>query len=1397
MVGRMGDPASDGDLTFQLNPAALEGSFLLNEHSYDDYLDDVLNGQDVSFAIQPIARSTPALRKFVSTKLPAFSLARNRTQALSTLNINATPESARTPPVDGNVAILRNEQSELPPDAAMKSGRVTEKENASIPQQQLAFTAIPQPRPQRLPDNGPTISAKLPHKSVATSHSRNPSASGIPVATGAAKSVSAARLANAFSAFDSLSAESPRPKRKHPESSRLPVPSAPRIITLPHRTESLTTITPKAPTESSGRVSVAETSETPIPLSAPATNDEASAAAAIHSELPPSSPPLVAEPNNTDEDEYADLYLPSEPVDTAKDVFLGLGWESDSPSLRRDQLDPMENQHTSLGPPLSDGMGQSRPTPPVGIGPQRTSIPLTPPTPSSPHERTPRRQSNVYEAEPRPQTEALESNELLVPEPSAPLTPSPMRRVGAVPALGWTLSPTVPGPPTVSLAELDTQELTILGDRGPVRYTTPPPPLPSLQAPVYGEVVDHAEIGSQAVVSVSNDGYPFQNPIHDAMTKTEFSASQLLLPKSPEGAIKKKASSKSLRTSKSAPKWVIPIGDSSKVALPPDSEGSMARPAQSRITQLGFRSASHEHSVSVKLKGKDKEVVGPSLPSRTTSNPLNPHLSDVLVAGHSRRGAESNTDHPIGQQSRPEALIKAPSPALHNAKGSSSYDDSATRVAHEGDAHDLDTFQSEWCSHPHDDAHIPDKVSEAESSGSGNHGKEIAVSWYLPSLIIAPDALEVREGFKGPKDGVQVMGSRMQEQSRNGAPGLAFRRGVAKPSSSRLSHQELIKNPKDHNGDSRNIPRSGTKGMETDAKAAQVPERAPTSFKQKQTVRSTSLTRPTLTSSSRPVSYSDLRTELNARQIRRKESVRAEPPRRPERVVTHATENVRDRQRRKKRVPVPVPAEVRAELLQSVVKFSQVDGNGSRGRTTIDISPSDNESCDLHLGPVEDSEPETPRMTQTIDRETPHEMDAVDKSGDESAAEDVGTSAHRVGATIRLKEAPLRSLLEQESQLSSDSGEELQNLEVADMECRHADSEDAPHSSSTPSGNSGNKRPSLESPIRNRISLTKKTRVDRLPWHDQVERCHSGTSTASAIIIQDDTDVDGNEAPVQSVSPISPLHVLKRGQKRTSAGSEDDLGLHKRPRLLPDNPRRIVSHDAVFAGPSSKGPPRGPAHRPLAMPFSAPIPGEASRQRALERLKRNEERDKRQGDERHPHPRERVVNSSQQKAISDPIFGAKKTIVQPFNFTLDARAAQHRAQFQERLAQWEQRSREAMEAAEAAKRFVLPNYATRQAEHFARIQAARKAAKSKVTRPKTPGLRTKMRVIERHAFDEVIRAKEKATIALREAKRLEQEEQERREVKLLRKQLDQNVKAHPIPYWNRIDDEIEILENGK
>jgi hypothetical protein len=71
--------------------------------------------------------------------------------------------------------------------------------------------------------------------------------------------------------------------------------------------------------------------------------------------------------------------------------------------------------------------------------------------------------------------------------------------------------------------------------------------------------------------------------------------------------------------------------------------------------------------------------------------------------------------------------------------------------------------------------------------------------------------------------------------------------------------------------------------------------------------------------------------------------------------------------------------------------------------------------------------------------------------------------------------------------------------------------------------------------------------------------------------------------------------------------------------------------------------------------------------------------------------------------------------------------------------------------------------------------------------------------MERRVYDEHIHEKQILIESLREQQRHEEKEQEKREILALRKQLDANVRAHPVPDWYHSqhgveDDEIIILD---
>lgn len=173
------------------------------------------------------------------------------------------------------------------------------------------------------------------------------------------------------------------------------------------------------------------------------------------------------------------------------------------------------------------------------------------------------------------------------------------------------------------------------------------------------------------------------------------------------------------------------------------------------------------------------------------------------------------------------------------------------------------------------------------------------------------------------------------------------------------------------------------------------------------------------------------------------------------------------------------------------------------------------------------------------------------------------------------------------------------------------------------SSSTNKKRPSIESPVRERVLQTKRNRVVAkenvpMPPAARSEQVRSGASLATAIVIEDEGGYGIQEGRghgrrrelLDFATSSSTLHIPKRPQKRTSMDFDERPHGNKRLRLQNMDPRRIVSHNIITStGFASWGrPPKAPQHRPLAMPLTGPIPGEASRQRALERARRIQDR---------------------------------------------------------------------------------------------------------------------------------------------------------------------------------------------
>lgn len=75
------------------------------------------------------------------------------------------------------------------------------------------------------------------------------------------------------------------------------------------------------------------------------------------------------------------------------------------------------------------------------------------------------------------------------------------------------------------------------------------------------------------------------------------------------------------------------------------------------------------------------------------------------------------------------------------------------------------------------------------------------------------------------------------------------------------------------------------------------------------------------------------------------------------------------------------------------------------------------------------------------------------------------------------------------------------------------------------------------------------------------------------------------------------------------------------------------------------------------------------------------------------------------------------------------------------------------------------------------------AAQFKPTVPQAPKFATDERMKERLAFDDLIRRKEEEKRLAEEAARIEEEKRKEEEVKQLRRLLDENARANPVPEW--------------
>lgn len=163
----------------------------------------------------------------------------------------------------------------------------------------------------------------------------------------------------------------------------------------------------------------------------------------------------------------------------------------------------------------------------------------------------------------------------------------------------------------------------------------------------------------------------------------------------------------------------------------------------------------------------------------------------------------------------------------------------------------------------------------------------------------------------------------------------------------------------------------------------------------------------------------------------------------------------------------------------------------------------------------------------------------------------------------------------------------------------------------------GDKRAPLDPPMREKLRAKKKTRIgsdnsqSTVPFpllHSQ--RPHE--PIAGVTIDEREKREPHNEIAVRELHRANAepemISLVVKKAKRKSLDNIDDGNHRKRIRTHGRDPRRIVSHNTLEQSASLRRPPRAPVHLPIAQPLAAPVPGEASRLRALEREKRLAER---------------------------------------------------------------------------------------------------------------------------------------------------------------------------------------------
>ena len=163
----------------------------------------------------------------------------------------------------------------------------------------------------------------------------------------------------------------------------------------------------------------------------------------------------------------------------------------------------------------------------------------------------------------------------------------------------------------------------------------------------------------------------------------------------------------------------------------------------------------------------------------------------------------------------------------------------------------------------------------------------------------------------------------------------------------------------------------------------------------------------------------------------------------------------------------------------------------------------------------------------------------------------------------------------------------------------------------------GNKRALLDFLVREKLRAKKKTRIGSDNSQSTVpfpllrsQRPHepiAGVTIDEREKGEPHVEIAVREPHMANAEPEMVPLVVKKA-KRKSLDNIDDGNHRKRVRTHGRDPRRIVSHNTLEQSAPLRRPPRAPVHLPIVQPLAAPVPGEASRLRALEREKRLAER---------------------------------------------------------------------------------------------------------------------------------------------------------------------------------------------